>query len=48
MNGTVEIVDAKTLKITINATYKTGQATSTLTMLKDKETDSQWQMGKLK
>ncbi|MGN1391381.1 MAG: hypothetical protein ACI4WQ_05250 [Sharpea porci] len=48
MNGTVEIVDAKTLKITINVTYKTGQATSTLTMLKDKETDSQWQIGKLK
>lgn len=48
MNGEIELIDAKTIKITITATYKTHSATSTLKMLKNEESDMNWQMGQVK
>ncbi len=48
MKGKIEFIDTKTFKITITATYKTHSATSTLKMLKNEESDMNWQMGQVK
>jgi hypothetical protein len=48
MNGKIKLVDSKTIEIIITATYKTHTATSTLKMLKNEETDTNWQMGQVK